>query len=135
MAVTESTLVEIPEDNGIHIKTAGEKGEKYVYKYVKYFRNSEGQPRSRAKVIGKYDADTGRMYPNSYYFELYHLDKSLPDISVWDYGYAYLVTKVCKDMGLQKCLTSAFGANQAMDIIVMAAFMIREGVAMDGIDD
>ena len=37
-------------------------------------------------------------------------------------------------MGLLECLARAFG-ERAMDIIVMAAYMIREGGAMDGIDD
>jgi len=35
-------LVNIPDDKGVHMKSAGAKGEKYVYKYVKYFRNSDG---------------------------------------------------------------------------------------------
>jgi hypothetical protein len=73
-------------------------------------------------------------HPNSNYFQIYNLDPYLPDLSVWDYGYSYLVLKVCRDMGLLDCLTQAFG-KYAMDIIVMAAYIIREGNAMDGIDD
>lgn len=38
-------------------------------------------------------------------------------------------------MGLFKCLADAFGEIRTMDIIVMAAYIIREGSAMDGIDD
>jgi len=37
-------LVDIPNDDGVHVKSAGAKGEKYVYKYVKYYRNSEASP-------------------------------------------------------------------------------------------
>ena len=37
-------------------------------------------------------------------------------------------------MGLLDCLTDAF-AERAMDIVVMASYIIREGGAMDGIDD
>jgi transposase len=66
---------------------------------------------------------------------MYNLDPSMPDVSVWDYGYSYLVLKVCKDMGLFDCLTHAFGHQRAMDIIVIASYIIREGNAMDGIDD
>ena len=45
--------VPIPKEKGVHIKTAGKKREKYVYQYIKYFRNENGQPRNKAKAIGK----------------------------------------------------------------------------------
>ena len=127
--------IDIPDDVGVHIKTAGAKGDKYVYKHVKYFRNSHGKPRNKSKAIGKYDADTGKMFPNSNYFEIYNVDPTFPDVSVWDYGYSYITLKVCKDMGLLNCLIHAFGEQRAMDIIIMASYIIREGNSMDGIDD
>ena len=135
MSAYNKTLVDIPDDEGVHVKIAGAKGEKYVYKHVKYFRNAEGKPRNKSKTIGKFDAGTGKMYPNSNYFDLYHIDLFLPDVSVWDYGYSYLVLKACRDMGLFECLTHAFGEQRAMDVIVMASYIIREGNAMDGRDD
>jgi transposase len=134
MATYSRTTIDIPGDKGVHVKSAGARGEKYVYKYVRYFRNSDGDARNQAKAIGKYDPKSGKMFPNSYYFELYKLDPALPDIAVWDYGYSYLVIKTCHDTGLLCCLTKAFG-KLAMDIVVMAAYIIREGNAMDGIDD
>jgi hypothetical protein len=42
MSIYSKSLVDVPSDGGVHVKTAGAKGEKYVYKHVKYFRNSEG---------------------------------------------------------------------------------------------
>jgi transposase len=135
MAVYNESPVDIPNDEGIHIKSAGAKGEKYVYKYVKYFRNAEGKPRNKAKAIGKLDVDSGKMLPNSNYFEMYNIDPILPNIDVWDYGYSYLVLKVCRDMGLLDCLTNAFGEPRTLDIVAMASYIIREGNAMDGIDD
>lgn len=134
MATYEKFLVDVPEEKGIHIKSAGAKGEKYVYKYVKYFRNSNGDPRNKAKTIGKFDPATNKMHPNNNYFEMYQMNPSLTEFSVWDYGYSYLVLKVCRDLKLLDCLVSAFG-ERAMDIIVMASYIIREGNAMDGIDD
>lgn len=134
MATYSDVLVEIPNDKGIHIKTAGAKGEKYVYKHIKYFRNAEGAPRNQSKAIGKYDLTTGKMHPNSNFFSLYHVDPSVPDVAVWDYGYTYLICKICRDTGLLDALYPVFG-EQAMDIIVMAAFIIREGNAMDGLED
>ena len=78
------TLVDIPDDKGVHMKSAGAKGEKYICKYVKYYRNADGDPRNKAKAIGKFDQASGKMYPNNNYFDMYHVDPSVPDVSVWD---------------------------------------------------
>jgi hypothetical protein len=129
------SLIDIPDDEGIHVKSAGAKGEKYVYKYVKYFRNAEGKSRNKAKSIGKFDASSGKMIPNKNYYDMYNVDPSLPDIEVWDYGYSFVVLKACRDTGLLGCLSGAFGEQRAMDIVLMASYIIREGSAMDGIDD
>ncbi|HBN84847.1 MAG TPA: hypothetical protein DDZ89_13500 [Clostridiales bacterium] len=134
MTTYRKPLVDIPDDKGVHVKTAGAKSEMYVYKYVKYYRNDQGNPRNKAKAIGKLDPETGRMVPNSNYFQMYHLDPLLPDITIWKYGYTYLILKVCKDIKLLDCLTRVFG-ERAIDIIVMASYIIRKGNAMDGIDD
>jgi transposase len=128
-------LVDIPEDKGIHVKSAGARGEKYVYTYTSYFRNSDGKPRNKAISIGKYDDVTGKMSPNANYFERYHVDSTLFGSVRLDFGYSYLVLKACQDTGLDSCLVDAFGYAAAMDIIVMAAYIIRESNAMDGIDD
>jgi hypothetical protein len=134
MATFTQWLVDIPEDKGIHMKTAGAKGEKYVYKYVRYYRNEDGNPRNQAKAIGKFDPASGQMFPNNHYFELYHIDPIFINASVLDYGYSFLVLKVCQDMGLMENLFQSFGSH-AMDIVVMAAYIIREGNSMDGLDD
>jgi transposase len=134
MMTTVDLLVDIPDDKGIHVKSAGVKGEKYVYKYTSYFRNNNGEPRNTAKAIGKFDPISGRMIPNKYYYDLYQASPPLGDILIWDYGYTYLVRKACYDTGLLECLKEIFG-DRAWDIIVMAAYIIREGNAMDGLDD
>jgi transposase len=135
VAIYNESLVEIPEGEGVHIKSAGAKGEKYIYKYVKYFRNADGKPRNKAKAIGKLDIDSGKMFPNANYFDMYNIKPEVANINVWDYGYSYLVLKVCRDMKLMECLSNAFGEQRAMDIVVIASYIIREGSAMDGIDD
>ena len=135
MTIHRWELVEVPRDGNVHAKSAGAKGEKYVYKHVKYFRNADGKPRNQSKAIGKLDAESGKMIPNRNYFDLYNIDPALPDIDVWDYGYSYIALKACRDMGLLDCLTAAFGERRAMDIIAIASYMIREGSAMDGIED
>ena len=127
-------MVDIPSDKGVHAKTAGAKGEKYVYKYVRYFRNENGEPRNQAKAIGKVASTPGKMYPNANYFEMYHTDSVLPDVSIWNYGYTYLIQKTCRDIGLTDCLSNIFGKSSS-DILVMAAYMLEQGSIMDGIDD
>lgn len=134
MSILQNMLVDIPDGNGVHTKIAGAKGERYVYKYTHYFRNAEGKPRNRAILIGKVDSTTGKMKPNNNYFEIFKVTPNIPDATVWDYGYSYLALKCSNDMGLTSCLNEIFGI-QAMDIIVSAAYIIREGSTMDAIDD
>lgn len=134
MSISKYVLIDVPSGEGVHTKIAGAKGEKYVYKYTHYFRNAEGKPRNRATLIGKIDKKTGKMAPNSNYYELFKVSPGLPDAAVWDYGYSYLALKCCNDMGLTACLNEVFGAR-AMDIIATAAYIVREGSSMDAIDD
>lgn len=96
---------------------------------MKYFRNTNGDPRNQAKAIGKFDPVTGMMNPNNNYFEMYNLDPLLPDLTVWNYGYTYLVFKVCRDLKLLDCLSNVFG-ERAMDIIVMASYIIRSNIRL-----
>lgn len=130
MKSKDKYLVPVPDDKGVHIKSAGAKGEKYVYKYVKFFRNSEGYPRNKARSIGKLSTEPGMMIPNSNYFEIYKVAASLPDVAVWDYGYTWLFQKVCNDTGLADILHAVFGPRSA-ELAAMAAFIIREGNIMD----
>jgi hypothetical protein len=135
MALSKINMVEIPQEKGVHVKQAGARNEKYVYAYTEYFRNEEGKARNRSVSIGKFDETTGKMLPNANYFERYRVEPTLSGSVRMDYGYAYLVLKACRDTGLLKCLEDAFGAAAAMDIVVIAAYIVREGNAMDGIDD
>lgn len=130
MKLRDKCLVPIPDDKGVHIKSAGAKGEKYVYKYVKFFRNSEGQPRNKARSIGKLSSEPGMMIPNNNYFEIYKVAPSLPEAAVWDYGYTWLFQKACNDIGMTEILHTIFG-SRAPEIAAMASFIIREGNIMD----
>jgi transposase len=134
MSNTAKTLIDVPIGNGVHIKTAGAKGERYVYKYTRYFRNVDGKPRNTAVAIGKLDPVSGKMSPNAKYFELYSVSPEFVDTDVRDFGFAYLVRKCAEDSGLLDCMTAAFG-GRAPEILAVAAYIIHEGNAMDGIDD
>ena len=70
MLTGKGILVDIPDDTAVHVKSAGAKREKYVYCYTKYYRNASGKPRNKSVSIGKYDAASGRMIPNTNYTAL-----------------------------------------------------------------
>jgi transposase len=125
-------LIDIPEEKGVHIRTAGDKRAKYVYQYTKYYRNTNGNPRNRATVIGKLDSSSGKMIPNTNYYQMYNIMPGIPDMSCCQYGFTYLGIKCCRDIGLWDCLEKSFG-TQVNEIVASALYMIREGNAMDGI--
>ena len=127
-------MVPIPKEKGVHIKAAGAKREKYVYQYVKYFRNEDGKPRNRAKLIGKAADKPGMMIPNRNYFEMFHVEPSIPHLSVWDYGFTYLVEKICQRLGLSSMIEQVFG-SAASSILAIATFLLRDGGALDGMED
>ena len=81
-----------------------------MYKYTEHYRNDEGNPRHKAKSIGKVAWEPGKMFPNENYYTLYQVAPLYANIDVWDYGYSYLVMKISRDIGLLKCLEYAFGA-------------------------
>ena len=74
------------------------------------------------------------MFPNTKYFELYNLSPVFADTKVYNFGFAYLVRKCAEDLGLLDCMTVVFG-DRVLDILVVAAYIMHEGSAMDGIDD
>jgi len=73
MSISKYSLIDVPSGDGVHTKIAGAKGEKYVYKYMHYFRNAEDKSRNRTILIGKFDAETGKMEPNSYNYDLFKI--------------------------------------------------------------
>jgi hypothetical protein len=127
-------LIDIPTETGVRVRTGARKGIKYVYFYSKSYRNEQGMKRVRAKIIGKVDDETGKMIPNSNYYDMHSHSVELPSDHVWIYGYEYLVKKSCEDFGLWTCLSEVFG-DETDQIVSTAAFMIREGNNLDFLDD
>ena len=128
-------LIDIPDDDGIHIRYAGAKREPYVYRYLRHYRDENGIPRHDAIILGKQDIETGKMFPNKNYFDFYCVDYEYADKQIYEYGYSYLIDKVSKDMGLTDCLSKTFGDSVANNLIIMAAYMIKEGSAMNKLLD
>jgi hypothetical protein len=53
MAKSSKILVGIPTKKGVHVKSAGARGEKYVYQYTKFFRNADGNPRNSRSLLAR----------------------------------------------------------------------------------
>jgi hypothetical protein len=79
------------------------------------------------------------MHPNNNYYDLYpnntQTTTTPQEITVQNYGYTYIINKICQQTNLQTTLTHAFGKQHAHNIINIAAYIIQEGNTLDGIDD
>lgn len=132
---SEKDQVDLPAEKGIHIKTAGRKKEKFVYKYLEHYRDEFGKKRHRSIILGKFHPETGKMSPNDNYFKLYPVNPFTFNLSTKNYGFVYLVFEVARKQNLMGCLNEVFGQEKAEELIAIAAYIISEGNVMDGIDD
>jgi hypothetical protein len=133
MSILNLNLVDLPNEKGIHVKAVGLKHELYVFKYTRHYMNSDGKCRHEAKLIGKYDKESGKMYPNKNFFIFYPLERIPADISVFQYGYTFLICEISNQIGLTNILTNNFG-KLGYDILVMASYIMLNGNVLDGID-
>jgi hypothetical protein len=126
------TLVEIPEDKGIHLKATGRNRLLYVYKYTNHYSTPDGKKHHEATIIGKYDENTGKMFPNKNFFIFYPIESTPLEIEYYHYGFSYLVSEVANELGLTKILVDIFG-DVGYDIVTIAGYIIRNGNSIDGI--
>ncbi len=152
---TRREYVPIPDDTGIVVRKAGKKRDLYVYRVKAYTRTANGKPTHRDVCLGRVAEVPGMMYPNGNYDSIYgdRPPAAVPagrnsgrvnaasgngdpggDARCLQYGFTFLVYRLCGDTGLREDLESVFGA-QAMDLIAMAAHMIRNGVAMANMEE
>ena len=135
VVIMSKILVDIPDEKSIQIRATGVKREKYVYKVLKFFRTAKGSPSNQSIIIGKYDVDSGKMFPNKNYYERYGSDNQALLCSsgtICHYGYSYLITKIARDIGLTDILSNIFGKHTDQ-IIIIIAYVIRMGCVMDEI--
>jgi hypothetical protein len=83
--------------------------------------------------LGKVDPESGKMIPNSNYFEMFDFTQEIYKLSSSGYGFSYLIQKACKDMGLLECLENTF-KSKSDDILAIASYIIRSGSKLEGID-
>lgn len=128
-----SQLVPIPDETGIHIKRTGADKAQRVYKYTEHFYNEAGQKRHRSILIGRVAEKPGLMIPNDNYFELYGVDSLFSDLTLYDYGYTYVMERLAEQLHLLSLLHSIFG-SEAEDILAMAYYIAAHNPIMDGME-
>jgi transposase len=125
----------LPE-SGIIIRRTGKY--RYVYKVLRTFRNGNGQPTNERKLIGRLDADSGRLIPNDSYFEFFaeaKLEIQTLRGGIRSIGASFLVEWILSRLGAYKALEDSLGQNRSMDVLTVAAYMLCRGNVIEHIND
>jgi len=116
------------------------KGHIYLYESVSY-RNDEGQPRSRKKIIGKIDPKTGNPIYNEEYIQRMHAngtpveqsnrevtftENDIKRSSVKEFGAFYLYRKIGEETGLIEILKDVF-PKRWEQIFNIACYLVSSG--------
>jgi hypothetical protein len=110
----------------------------YVYKVLKTYRNAKGQPTNDCRSIGRFDAESGLLIPNDYYWQAYPAAalETLPEPdAVRAVGASFLVGKTLERLGVAGMLDGALGPERAGAVLDVARYMARRGNVIDGIAD
>jgi transposase len=119
--------VKLPE-YGMTVRKSG----KYqtVYKVLRSYRNSKGQPTSDRIAIGRLDSKSGMLVPNDTYWEYYGSSavEVLPDYnSVRSVGAAFLVGSVLASLGIPAMLSECLGKERSLLALTAALYMAARG--------
>ena len=125
----------------------------YVYYTIRAFRNNKGKPDSEQISIGKLDKKTGKMYPNSNYFELFPENKpadydEIPQIisskprksnprayqQSKSHGEVAAYLEMSKQSGLLDILQECFPSKWEK-LLATASYMVSSGNVMAYISD
>jgi transposase len=136
MTLNSNNLVDMPT-NGVIIRKIG----KYnpVYKTIRSYRNAQGKPTNDRVTIGKMDLETGKLIPNSRYWDFYGDNKFqyfTPDFSsIRHIGGTFLVGNIMNRLGLTEVLDETFGVERGRLVRTAALYMASRGNIFDDVDD
>ena len=88
----------------------------YVYKVLKTYRNSNGQPTNDRISIGRVDEKSGMLIPNNSYWEYFKEEpvEILPSFdSVRAIGATFLIMRILEQLGASRLLETSLGAERA----------------------
>jgi len=114
-------------------------GTVYAYHTVRAYRNKRGQPTSEVVAIGKKDTVTGKLIPNSRYFEIYQrtTPPKQPEQSpsrIQNCGNIAALEEIAKQTGLSAVLKMCF-PQKWEQMMACASYMVCEGNVMMYIDN
>ena len=111
-------------------------GTLYVYRIVRAYRNSKGQPTSDEVAIGKKDIESGMLVPNARYFDYYTSAEPMqnPPLAVKDYGNGKALGLIADKIGLTTIVAEKFPESWR-ELITCAMYMACESNVMMYIND
>ena len=95
----------------------------YVYESTSYWDSEKKQPRSKRKLIGHIDRETGELVPNLRY------DAKEKYARTYEIGTFLLFDTISHKVGLSKILRKVF-SRDADRILTCAYYMVSEGKAL-----
>ena len=135
MSLSSRVKVPMPEA-GIITRRSG--AYQYVYKVLKTYRNTNGQPNNDRVSIGRRDVESGMLIPNDNYWKFYNSStvELLPSYdSVRSIGATFLIQTILEKTGSKAILDNVFGSERAAMIKTVVAYMVCRGNVMEHILD
>jgi transposase len=137
--IYKDRLVNMPKKKIIYRQSPNGNGTIYVYYTVKAFRNESGKPTSKVEAIGKLDKKTGKLIPNSHYFELFPDKSSVKAIDsstarTMTVGAPTVMYEISKQIKLLAILQKCFPARWDK-LLATAFYMLSESNVMMYISD
>jgi transposase len=106
---------------------------------LRYYRNAKGQPTNDRILIGKLDRETGKLIPNSKYWELYDTHQGLEILPSYDsilsIGTSFLVGNIMESLGLDAALDECLGKERSLIAKTAALYMVARGNVFEGVLD
>jgi transposase len=135
MALNSKIKVGMPQ-SGIITRKSG--SYRYVYKILKTYRNSKGQPTNDRICIGKLDVASGMLIPNDNYYA-YYPDTEIEFLPTYDsvrsIGAAFFFRRIFGDLGLTGILEEVLGTKRAGLAFTACLYMACRGNVMEHVQD
>ncbi len=102
----------------------------YIHYTLRAYRNEKGQPTNERVSIGKLDPETGKLIPNSRYYQIFEKSAPLPMPEyVRDYGVYAAFRGITEGLELDKLIRKHF-PEKADRILTVMQYMLCEGNVM-----
>jgi len=139
MALSSKIKVAMPKI-GVIIRNSGRY--QYVYKVLKSYRNSKGQPTNDRVAIGRLDPESGMLIPNDNYYEHYSNNETDVDIellpaydSVRSVGATFFFKRIFDVLGLAEILKKVLGNQRAQTALTACLYMVCRGNVLEHVLD